>query len=72
MQILNSSGGVLKSIYGASVIRLDFYVKISIIGYITVRTPLINDSGNVKEMSSTQVDEIVDQVVYQYSLNPSA
>ena len=37
---------------------------------MAVRTPLINDSGNVKEMSSTQVDEIVDQVVYQYSLNP--
>ena len=38
---------------------------------MAVRTPLINDSGNVKEMSSAQVDEIVDQVVYQYSLNPS-
>ena len=38
---------------------------------MAVRTPLINDSGNVKEMSSTQVNEIVDQVVYQYSLNPS-
>ena len=38
---------------------------------MAVRSPLINDSGNVKEMSSTQVDEIVDQVVYQYSLNPS-
>ena len=37
---------------------------------MAVRTPLINDSGNVKEMSSTQVNEIVDQVVYQYSLNP--
>ena len=38
---------------------------------MAVRSPLINDSGNVKEMSSTQVDEIVDQIVYQYSLNPS-
>ena len=37
---------------------------------MAVRTPLINDSGNIKEMTSTQVDEIVDQVVYQYSLNP--
>jgi len=37
---------------------------------MAVRTPLINDSGNIKEMSSTQVGEIVDQVVYQYSLNP--
>ena len=38
---------------------------------MAVRTPLINDSGNVKEMSSAQVDQIVDQAVYQYSLNPS-
>ena len=37
---------------------------------MAIRTPLINDSGNIKEMTSTQVDEIVDQVVYQYSLNP--
>ena len=37
---------------------------------MAVRTPLINNSGNIKEMSSTQVGEIVDQVVYQYSLNP--
>mgnify|MGYP000323529556 CR=1 FL=1 len=37
---------------------------------MAVRTPLINDSGNIKQMSSAQVDEIVDQVVYQYSLNP--
>ena len=37
---------------------------------MAVRTPLINDSGNIKEMTSTQVDEIVDQVVYQYSLIP--
>ena len=37
---------------------------------MAVRTPLINDSGNIKEMTSTQVDEIVYQVVYQYSLNP--
>ena len=38
---------------------------------MAVRTPLINDSGNLKEMSSAQVNEIVDQIVYQYSLNPS-
>ena len=37
---------------------------------MAVRTPLINDSGNIKQMSSAQVDELVDQVVYQYSLNP--
>ena len=38
---------------------------------MAVRSPFINDSGNVKEMSSTQVDEIVNQIVYQYSLNLS-
>jgi len=38
---------------------------------MAVRTPLKNDSGNVKEMSSAEVDQIVDQIVYQYSLNPS-
>jgi len=38
---------------------------------MAVRTPLKNDSGNLKEMTSAEVDQIVDQVVYQYSLNPS-
>jgi len=38
---------------------------------MAVRTPLKNDSGNIKEMSSVEVDQIVDQIVYQYSLNPS-
>ena len=38
---------------------------------MAVRIPLKNDSGNVKEMSSVEVDQIVDQIVYQYSLNPS-
>src|SRR5210317_2080669 len=38
---------------------------------MAVRTPLKNESGNVKEMSSAEVDQIVDQIVYQYSLNPS-
>jgi len=38
---------------------------------MAVRTPLKNDSGNVKEMSSGEVDQIIDQIVYQYSLNPS-
>ena len=32
---------------------------------------LYNDNGNLKEMSTGMVDEIVQQVVYQYSLNPS-
>ena len=38
---------------------------------MSVRAPLYNNSGNIQEMSTAMVDEIVDQVVYQYSLNPS-
>ena len=38
---------------------------------MAVRSPLKNDSGNIKEMTSAEVDQIVDQLVYQYSLNPS-
>lgn len=38
---------------------------------MAVRSPLKNDSGNIKEMTSVEVDSIVDQIVYQYSLNPS-
>jgi len=38
---------------------------------MAVRNPLKNDSGNVKEMTSTEVNQIIDQIVYQYSLSPS-
>ena len=38
---------------------------------MAVRSPLKNDSGNVKEMSSAEVTQIVNQIIYQYSLNPS-
>ena len=38
---------------------------------MAVRSPLKNDSGNLKEMTSSEVDSIVDQIIYQYSLNPS-
>lgn len=38
---------------------------------MAVRSPLKNDSGNIKEMSSAEVNQIIDQIVYQYSLNPS-
>ena len=37
---------------------------------MAVRSPLKNDSGNLKEMTSAEVDQIVDQIIYQYSLNP--
>ena len=38
---------------------------------MAVRSPLYYNSGNLQEMSTTEVNEIVDQIVYQYSLNPS-
>ena len=38
---------------------------------MAVRSPLYYNAGNLQEMSSTLIDEIVDQIVYQYSLNPS-
>ena len=38
---------------------------------MAVRSPLKYDSGNLKEMSSAEVTQIVNQIVYQYSLNPS-
>ena len=38
---------------------------------MTVRIPLKNDSGNLKQMTSTEVNQIIDQIVCQYSLNPS-
>jgi len=37
---------------------------------MAVRTPLKNNSGNIQEMTSAEVNQIVDQTVYQYSLNP--
>ena len=37
---------------------------------MAIRSPLKNDSGNLKEMTSAEVDQIVDQIIYQYSLNP--
>ena len=37
---------------------------------MAVRTPLYLTGGNLKEMSTTMVNEIVDQIVYQYSQNP--
>tara|TARA_B100000029_G_scaffold381373_1_gene376550 strand:+ start:7086 stop:8018 length:933 start_codon:yes stop_codon:yes gene_type:complete len=38
---------------------------------MAVRSPLKYDSGNLVEMSSAEVNQIVQQIVYQYSLNPS-
>jgi len=38
---------------------------------MAVRQPLYYNSGNLQEMSTAMVDQIVDQTVYQYSLNPS-
>jgi len=38
---------------------------------MAIRSPLYYNSGNLQEMSSAMVDQIVEQTVYQYSLNPS-
>ena len=38
---------------------------------MAVRSPLYYNSGVLQEMSTAMVDTIVDQIVYQYSLNPS-
>ena len=38
---------------------------------MAVRKPLYEVSGNLREMDTTMVDEIVARTVYQYSLNPS-
>src|SRR5210317_1942644 len=38
---------------------------------MAVRSPLYYNSGNLQEMTSTMVNEVIDQMVYQYSLNPS-
>ena len=38
---------------------------------MAVRKPLYVDSGNLREMDTTMVGQIVDQAVYQYSLAPS-
>ena len=39
---------------------------------MAVRQPLYyNSSSQIQEMTTSMVDDIVDQIVYQYSLNPS-
>ena len=38
---------------------------------MAVRKPLYEVSGNLREMDTTMVDEIIARTVYQYSLNPS-
>jgi hypothetical protein len=38
---------------------------------MAVRSPLYYNAGNLQEMTSTMVNEVIDQIVYQYSLNPS-
>ena len=37
---------------------------------MAVRTPIYIDSGNLKEMSSTMVDDLILQMIYQYMLTP--
>ena len=39
---------------------------------MAVRQPLYyNNSNQIQAMTTAMVDEIVDQIIYQYSLNPS-
>jgi len=38
---------------------------------MAVRTPLYNNAGNLQEMTSGMIDQVIDQIVYQYSLSPS-
>ena len=38
---------------------------------MAVRAPLKNNSGNLQEMTTANINAIVDQFVYQYSLSPS-
>ena len=38
---------------------------------MAVRVPLKNSSGNLQEMTTANINAIVDQFVYQYSLSPS-
>lgn len=38
---------------------------------MAVRSPLYYSTGNLREMSSTKVNEVITQTIYQYSLNPS-
>lgn len=38
---------------------------------MAVRTPVYEDNGNLKEMSSAMIDQIVAKAIYLYSLNPS-
>ena len=38
---------------------------------MAVRTPLYNNSGNIQQMTTAMVTEIVKQTVYQYSTDPS-
>ena len=38
---------------------------------MAVRAPLYLNSGNLQEMTTVMVDNLIDQIIYQYSLNPS-
>ena len=38
---------------------------------MATRNPLIYNSGDLVEMTSAQIDAVVDNIVYQYSQSPS-
>ena len=38
---------------------------------MAIRAPLYYSGGNLKEMVSAEIDEIIAQAIYQYSIAPS-
>ena len=37
---------------------------------MAVRTPLINNAGDIQQMTSAQIDQVIDHVIYLYSTDP--
>ena len=37
---------------------------------MAVRTPLYNNAGNLQQMTSAMIDEVISQIIYQYSQTP--
>ena len=37
---------------------------------MAVRTPLINNAGDIQQMTSAQIDQVIDHIIYLYSTDP--
>ena len=37
---------------------------------MAVVTPLYNNAGDIQEMTSTQINEVIDHIIYLYSTDP--